>query len=77
MSNGNLDELIKEATEIGLSRGWSHANYVDAYGGDPNEAPEVPGRFASVESYFISAYEEGVQNFQNDLNEDGTPRDDS
>lgn len=71
MENATFEQ---EAREIGLSRGWDHANYVEAYGGDPNEAPEVPARFASVESFYLSAYEEGVTLYLEGLWHDGTPR---
>ena len=56
--------LELEATEVGRSRGYSHAAYVDAYGGDMDEAPDVPARFASVSSFFESGYAEGVQEYR-------------
>ena len=60
-----LDTLIEhEATEVGRSHGFNHANYVDAYGGDMDEAPDVPARFASVSSYYEAAYAEGVQEYR-------------
>lgn len=70
-----MNQLEQEATEIGLSRGWSHANYVEAYGGDKDEEPEVPARFASVPTYYTAAYAEGVERFENGQYQDGTSRD--
>ncbi len=67
--------LEQEAREVALARGWDHANYVEAYGGDADEAPEVPARFAPVESFYLSAYEEGVTLHQEGMWQDGTPRD--
>lgn len=36
-------ELEREAHEVGLSRGWDHANFVDAYGKEHDtRKPEYP-----------------------------------
>lgn len=67
-----MNELEQEAAEIGRNRGWDHANFVEAYGGDPNESPEVPELFAEAESFFLSGWEEGVSNFAGGLYADGS-----
>jgi hypothetical protein len=65
-----MNKLENEATMIGKSRGWDHANYTAAYGGDPHAAPEVPARYAPVRTYFTAAYAEGVQQFLDDDHDD-------
>lgn len=67
------NELTQAATETGQSRGWDHANYVDAYGGDMDQEPEVPARFGSVATYFTAGFAEGVERFQNGQSADGSP----
>jgi hypothetical protein len=52
--------LRNEATEIGRDHGWSHAAFVDAYGGDPHTEPHVPPRFAPVATCYVTGYAEGV-----------------
>lgn len=56
--------LEHEATEIGRVHGFNHANYVDAYGGDMDEAPVAPLRFAEVDSFYESGYAEGVESYR-------------
>ena len=56
--------LELEATEVGRSRGYSHAAYVDAYGGDMDEAPMYTQHFASVPTYFEAGWAEGVQDYR-------------
>jgi hypothetical protein len=71
----NLNEstaLAAEATEMGHERGWEHAAFVEAYGGDANEAPEIPARFASVATYYSAAHSEGVERYGNGQYSDGT-----
>jgi hypothetical protein len=58
--------LEKDAHDTGWSRGWDHANYVTAYGGDMDAEPEVPERFAAVATYYAAAYAEGVRNYQSE-----------
>lgn len=60
----DVHALEHEATEVGRSRGYTHAAYVDAYGGDMNEAPVAPLRFAEVDSFFESGFAEGVENYR-------------
>lgn len=52
------------ATDRGRSDGWDHANHVTAYGGDMDAEPEVPGRFATVATYYTAAYADGIQDYQ-------------
>ena len=59
-----MQALELEATEVGRSRGYSHAAYVDAYGGDMDEAPMCTHRFASVPTYFEAGWAEGVQEYR-------------
>lgn len=66
------DPNEKEAYEIGRSRGWDHANFVGAYGGDLSESPEVPPRFSDVESFFLSGWEDGVTKYGDSEYPDGT-----
>lgn len=40
----DADRLIQEATELGHSRGWDHANFVAAYGKQHDRrTPDYPG----------------------------------
>lgn len=57
-----------EAYEIGKSRGWDHANFVEAYGGDKDSGPEsIPGYIQpDQESDFLDGWEQGVENFEED-----------
>lgn len=64
-----MQALEHEATVVGWSRGHAHANYVDAYGGDMDEAPDVPARFATVASFFESSYAEGVQDYRDEASD--------
>lgn len=62
-------ELINEAHQAGREDGWRHAAYVDAYGGDVTTPPEVPERFASVASWYVSGWTDGIEGFES--SEDG------
>lgn len=55
-----------EATELGRDHGWTHAAFVDVYGGDPCAEPDVPLRFARVATYYTTAYAEGVTAYFDD-----------
>lgn len=61
----NRTDLEQEATEIGRSHGFDHANYVNAYGGNLHATPDVPRRFTTVRNFYLSAYEEGIDNYEN------------
>lgn len=63
-------ELQNEATEIGRDHGWTHAAFVDAYGGDPHAEPDVPPRFAAVATFYASAHADGVTAYFDDTAED-------
>ncbi|MFD0201415.1 MULTISPECIES: hypothetical protein [Saccharothrix] len=56
-------ELRNLATEVGYDHGWTHAAFVDAYGGDPRTEPDVPTCFATVATYYTAAYSDGVTAF--------------
>ncbi|MDX3663688.1 hypothetical protein PV646_40945 [Streptomyces sp. ID05-26A] len=58
--------LCERATEAGYHDGWTHAAYVDAYGGDPHTEPDVPQRFAPVATYYTAAYTDGVTTYLDD-----------
>lgn len=47
-----------EAYDIGHSHGYDHANFVDAYGGDPYAVPSVPLQYdtESLRSIYLSAF---------------------
>ena len=62
--------LQHEATEIGRDHGWTHAAFVDAYGGDPHAEPDVPSRFATVAAFYTTAYADGVTAYADDTAED-------
>lgn len=61
-----MNEAEKVATELGRNRGWEHANYVDAYGGtmrpEENEI-EIPYYAEGVETFYTSAYFEGIEEY--------------
>jgi hypothetical protein len=48
------------ATEVGYDRGYIHAAFTDACGGDPYAEPDVPDRFADIPTYYTAAYADGV-----------------
>lgn len=58
--------LCERATEAGYDHGWTHAAYVDAYGGDPHTEPDVPQRFAPVATDYAVAYTDGVTTYLDD-----------
>ena len=64
--------LCDRATWAGHHDGWTHAAYVDAYGGDPHTEPDVPQRFATVATYYTAAYTDGVTAYLDDTYPDGT-----
>lgn len=59
----------RAATEIGYDRGYTHAAFSDAYGGDPHAEPDVPTRFADVHSYYAAAYDDGVNDYFDETQE--------
>lgn len=61
-----MRELQNEATNIGHDHGWKHAAYCDAYGGDPDTAPDVPLYFATVATFYTTAYADGVNAYYDD-----------
>jgi hypothetical protein len=63
-------ELQDEATDIGRDHGWTHAAFVDAYGGDPHAEPDVPPRFATVAAFYTTAYADGVTAYTDDADDD-------
>lgn len=54
------DPLAVEATEAGREAGRRHAAWADAYNSPMHESPDVPARFATVETYYTAAYDDGV-----------------
>lgn len=66
-------ELQNEATETGRDRGWSHAAFIDAYGGDPHTEPDVPPWFATVATYYTAGYADGVTAYLDDTATDQPP----
>lgn len=70
--------LEQEATELGLQRGWDHANYCDAYGIElHNYTPDIPLRFTEIATFYTSGWEEGRERFENDQFPDGSPMDET
>lgn len=65
-STDPIRELETEATECGFDRGWTHAAFIDAYGGDPHAEPEVPPWFVTAATYYSAAYAEGVHAYLTD-----------
>lgn len=59
-------DLETAATDTGRDHGWTHAAYVDAYGGDPDAEPDVPARFATVATFYTVAYADGVTAYAED-----------
>lgn len=61
-----MNEAEKVATELGRNRGWEHANYVGAYGGtmrpEENEI-EIPYYAEGAETFYTSAYLEGIEEY--------------
>lgn len=61
-----MNEAEKVATELGRNRGWEHASYVDAYGGtmrpEENEI-EIPYYAEGAETFYTSAYLEGIEEY--------------
>ena len=57
---------VKVMAEIGRDHGWTHAAFVDAYGGDPHAEPDVPPRFATVAAYYTTGYADGVTAYADD-----------
>jgi hypothetical protein len=62
-------ELQDHATESGHDHGWTHAAYVDACGGDPHAEPDVPARFATVDTFYTCAYADGVAAYFDDTDD--------
>lgn len=63
-------ELQDQVTIIGRDHGWTHAAFVDAYGGDPHAEPDVPSWFATVADFYTVAYVAGVTAYFDDTAED-------
>ncbi|ONI71141.1 hypothetical protein ALI144C_52430 [Actinosynnema sp. ALI-1.44] len=61
-----LRTLQNTATNIGYDDGWTHAAFVDAYGGDPHAEPDIPPRFVTVATYYTAAYNDGVTDYLGD-----------
>ena len=71
-----MGPLEKEATDAGRERGYDHANYVTAYGGnlEPEESEiEIPLQFLQVPTYYTASYLEGVQEYVNEQMDDAFP----
>lgn len=58
------DPLAAAATEDGLNRGEQHAAWVASYG--PAPKPSVPDEYASVDTYWIAGFDEGVQKYEDE-----------
>jgi hypothetical protein len=56
----------RAAIQEGYDRGYTHAAYVDAYGGDPHAEPDVPGYFADVPTYYGAGYTDGADAYYDD-----------
>jgi len=54
-------DLEHAAREHGVSAGYDHANYVDAYGEAPDTA--MPERFADVADTWTEGYQEGRDDY--------------
>lgn len=67
--------LAAEATVVGHDHGWTHANYVDAYGSGAGTTPEVPAAYRDVPTYYLAAFAEGVERYESRQHADGTPCD--
>jgi hypothetical protein len=77
ISADELRKLQDEATEIGISRGWDHANFVNAYGGELHGHVDVPLTYAVIDwSFYRSGFETGIDRYENGQWQDGTSRDD-
>lgn len=55
-----------ETREVARSHGYDHANHVTAYGGDMDATPDVPERYAHLATYYLAAYADGVQDYQDE-----------
>lgn len=66
--------VIGESYEMGVSDGWDHGNYVEAYG--PTAIPDdaAPGYVTNTAEYF-QGFLEGIQRYENGQYPDGSPRD--
>lgn len=69
-----FSEKETEIYETAKWKGWSHANYVDAYGGDINHVPPPPVDLEVDLSLWESGWQEGIDNFLQGLFPDGSPR---
>lgn len=67
-----LAVLQVEATQVGHSAGYNHANYTEAYGGALKvaETVEVPERYVPVATFYVAAYLEGQEEYENEQYED-------
>jgi hypothetical protein len=67
-----LVRLSDDAREDGHSTGYSHANYVTAYGGvlKTEETIEVPECYAPVATHYTAAYLEGQDEYGDEQYED-------
>ncbi|MFI9271930.1 hypothetical protein ACIGXM_14585 [Kitasatospora sp. NPDC052896] len=54
------EQEIAEAREVGISRGWNHANYINAYGKDgTSKGPDYPGWLTLKEGPYGFLVEDG------------------
>lgn len=61
-----------EAWLIGYGHGQTHANYVDAYGGDMDSEPEsTPGYIPEENAtLYVAGYMQGIVDWQQEQHED-------
>lgn len=70
---------VAEAFVVGVSHGWSHANYAENVAGyeateDEAETVEVPLAYGRRrEESYRTGYAEGIERYNNDQYTDGTP----
>lgn len=68
-----LSEREAETRLLGESRGFDHANYVDAYGGEIGEEPtDMPGWVEADETlvmWFRDGWTRGVERFEREQEE--------
>jgi hypothetical protein len=63
-----------EAYQAGYESGWTHANYVEAYGYEPDDEPS--SRYQQHLAEWRSGYDEGVYQFTMQSEDDDDDDDD-
>lgn len=69
----NTYDYFDQIREAGFSRGWDHANFVNAYGGDmhesPNRSESMYGAIDAEWNLFVSGYQDGVAAYRTEEDE--------